>query len=352
MNDQAEKKPLKFCFLSALCLAYLIAAAVPLSIGIFRPGITGYERAMFEDMIYGKAYKPFVKRQLVPLVVRGTTHLVPPDTKTFLQKKFSQSKLINQLHWPPEYACEFLLTLLIMYGSLIGFLVVLRLFILCFLNISSTLSHIAVLAVGLGLPCTFVYKVYIYDFTQLLLFTACLLLLYQQRWHLFYPVYILSCLNKETSILLPAVFLFCFTTNILKRPCLWYLLSQIIIGVGIYSLIGYVFRDNPGGAIEWHLSRNIARPFIISGFGKLRLIIFILFIFLSLSKLHRAPVFLARALIAVLPPLICLAFFFGNFDELRDYYEALPLIYTLALASVSRKFGVSFRTDLIKAYNY
>jgi len=347
MNDQVKNKPLKLCLLPALYLAYLIVAAIPLSVSIFRPGITGYERAVFEDMIYGKAHKPFVKRQLVPLIVRGTTHLIPGPTKTFLQKKFSQSKLINQLGWTPEYASEFLLALLIMYGSLIGFLVVLRLFILYFLNISSTLSHIAVLAVGLGLPCTFVYKVYIYDFTQLLLFTACLLLLYQQRWHLFYPIYILACLNKETSILLPVVFLSCFTTNALKRPGLWHLLSQIIIGLGIYSLIGYIFRDNPGGAIEWHLRHNIARPFIISGFGKLRLIIFILFILLSLSKLHQAPVFLKRSLIATLPPLMCLAFLFGHFDELRDYYEALPLIYTLTLVAIGQKFGIGFRSTLI-----
>jgi hypothetical protein len=168
-----------------LCVGYLVSGAIPLTIGVIRPGITGYERAMLEDMVYGRAYRPFVKRQLVPLMVRAGKGQMPTALEEWLKNKFAGSSVVARLDWPTEYAVEFVLTLLVMYGSLIGFLIVLRFFLLCFLNISYVLSHVVVLAVGIGLPVTFAGQLYIYDFTQLLLFTASVLLLFRERWSLF-----------------------------------------------------------------------------------------------------------------------------------------------------------------------
>lgn len=263
---------------------------------------------------------------------------MPDTTKTWLRSKFSQSKLVNRLGWASEYAPEFLLTLLIMYGSLVGFLIVLRLFLLAFLSMSSGLSHLAVLAVGIGLPITLVGKMYIYDFSQLLLFTAGLILLFQQRWHWFYPIYALACINKETSILLPVV-LFCWLgLKALRPPYRWHLLSQALIGFGICYVIGYIFQNNPGGTLEWHLHRNISMS--ISTLGKFRVVVLIFAITLSLWKFSRAPLFLRRGLAATLPVLMCTAFFFGYFDELRNYYEALPFIIGLILLTIGGRIGI------------
>jgi hypothetical protein len=40
-----------------VCVVYLLAGAVPLAVGVIRPGITGYYRCLFEDMVL---YLPFV----------------------------------------------------------------------------------------------------------------------------------------------------------------------------------------------------------------------------------------------------------------------------------------------------
>ena len=67
-------------------------------------------------------------------------------------------------------------------------------------------AYCVAMAVGVTLPVTFCGKVYLYDFPQLLLFTLGLGFLYQRKWAWFYAVYVLACLNKETSVLLGVVF--------------------------------------------------------------------------------------------------------------------------------------------------
>jgi hypothetical protein len=323
---------------SILSLAYLIFAAIPVSIAVFRPGITGYYRAELEDIVYGKAYKPYVQRVLVPLIVRNCALAVPASAKSFLQDKFNASQIIKKLQWNPEYAAEYLITVLIMYLSFIAFLLILRAFILSFLDLSASVSHLAVFFIAVLLPATFVYKVYIYDFPQMLLFTGCLLLLYKQNWLLFYPVYILGCINKEITILVPFVFLFWMGTKALKGSALLHFLVQLLIGITIYLAISHIFQNNPGGGTEWHLIRNLTKPFVLGGFGKLRLLIFLLAVILPLWKLKQAPLFLKRSLLTIFPPLICLTLFFGQMDEVRVYYEALPIVYTLSLAAIGIKF--------------
>jgi hypothetical protein len=325
---------------SIFSLAYLILAAIPVSVAVFRPGITGYYRAELEDMVYGRAYRPFVQRALVPLIVRNCTLVVPHSAKSFLQDKFNASQTIKKFQWNPEYAAEYLITMAIMYMSFIAFLLILRNFILCFLGLSASASHLAVFFIAILLPATFVYKVYIYDFPQLLLFTSCLLLLYKQSWLPFYPVYVLGCINKETTVLVPLVFLFWMGTKSLKGSVLLHFLVQLVIGIAVYLVISHIFRNNPGGGTEWHLVRNLTKPFVLGGFGKLRLLLFLLAVILPVWKLKQSPLFLKRSLLAIFPLLICLTVFFGQIDELRDYYEALPVVYTLSLAAI----GIKFKT--------
>jgi hypothetical protein len=313
--------------------AYIAVAAIPICIGIFRPGVTGYKRAMLKDMVYGNAYRPFVKRQLVPVVVRTGVWILPKQLEQKLKEEFSQSTLAAKLNWPQEYAAEFVLTLGIMYASLIAFLAVLKRFFSTFLNIPRQLSHLLVLLVGILLPVTFAGQMYMYDFTQLLLFTLGILLLYEQKWSLFYPVYVLACINKETSVLIPFVFLCWKGFEVLKKSNLWHFLIQVVTGFGICFLISYIFRNNPGGSMEWHLERNLNMSFSILGWARLTFLFCV--IILSLWKLPKAPLFLRCGLLVTLPILMVTCFLFGYIDELRAYYEALVFMTALSLFTVS-----------------
>ncbi|MHC4132442.1 MAG: hypothetical protein ACYSR3_10675 [Planctomycetota bacterium] len=313
--------------------AYMAVSAVPIVVGVFRPGVTGYKRAMLQDMVYGRAYRPFVKRQLVPIIVRAGVWILPEQLEQKLEEEFSQSGLAAKLGWPKDYAAEFILTLGVMYASLVGFLIVLKQFFSIFLNIPRWFSHLVVLLVGVSLPVTFAGQMYIYDFMQLLIFTLGILLLYEQKWSLFYPVYILACINKETSVLIPFVFLCWKGLEVLKKSNLWHFLFQVVIGFGICFLISYIFRNNPGGSMEWHLERNLNMSFSILGWARLAFLFCV--IILSLWKLSKAPLFLRCGLLATLPILMVTSFLFGYIDELRAYYEALVFMTALSLFTVN-----------------
>ena len=47
-------------------LVYAWTAALVLFVFVQHPGVNGYDRAMFGDMVYGRAHQPFVTRPLVP----------------------------------------------------------------------------------------------------------------------------------------------------------------------------------------------------------------------------------------------------------------------------------------------
>jgi len=324
--------------------SYMAVSAVPIAVGLFRPGVTGYKRAMLEDMVYGKAYRPFVQRQLVPIIVRAGVWILPEQLEQKLEDKFFRSTLVNKFGWPKDYAAEFVLTLGVMYVSLIAFLVVLKRFLSTFLHVPKRFLHLIVLLIGIGLPVTFAGQMYIYDFTQLLFFSLGILLLYEQKWSLFYPVYILACINKETSILLPFLFLCWKGMEIFRKSNVLHFTVQVVIGFGIYFLISYIFRNNPGGSMEWHLERNLKLSF--STLAWVRLSVLVVLIVLSVWSFSNASVFLRRGFLATLAPLLVLTLFFGYIDELRDYYEALPFTLCLCLLTVGKPFDIRAKDQI------
>jgi len=335
MVEQADLEPKRGMKVFFLCVAYLAVAAVPLSVGVFRPGMNYYHKAKMVDMVYGRAHQPFVRRQLVPVMVRGCVAVMPESMRNQLQEKFAKSELVKRLGWDAEYAGEFVAAIVLMYGALLGFLLVLRLFLVQFFELSGIKSHFVVLVTGLLLPATFCGVFYIYDFSQLLLFTAGALLIRQKRWGLFYPVFILGCLNKETTILLPVVFAVYHGWRTLRWENLKHFLGQMALGLAMVGMLSWLFQGNPGGAAEWHLERNLHPG--LTGLGWARLIILLMAVVLCLVRLLKAPVFLRRGWLATMPILLVATFFLGYIDELRDYYEALPFTVGLILLTLGAK---------------
>jgi hypothetical protein len=56
------------------------------------------------------------------------------------------------------------------------------------------------------------------------------------------------------------------------------------------------------------------------------------------------PLFLRHSL-WILPVLVATCFFFGWLDELRDYYEAYPIVFLLMIYSAGRLVGIKIKTQ-------
>lgn len=330
---------------SLLVMGYLIAGAIPLTVGVVRPGITGWKPALIEDLIYGRAARPYVKRQLIPTMVRGVIAVTPATVRLELRNLFAGSSLIQRLQWPVDYAAEISVTLAIMYGCLVGGLVAVRRFMMTFLTITSSQAHFVTLAVACLLPLSLSGKMYFYDWGVLLLFTTALILMFQRRWSWYYPVFVLACFNKETSILLPVILAGWQGRQLFRGSMFIHVVIQTVIAVAIASIVAYLLRNTPGGDTEWHLERNLA--FQLSPLAYFRLVLMAMGITLALWNIREAPAFLQRGYGITLAVLLGTMLFIGYIDELRDMYEILGFTLVLTLHTLGKRWGIHMKPALV-----
>lgn len=321
-----------------LC-AVIILSTLVFGIFLYRPGISGYDRALFGDMVYGRAYKPYVYRVLLPGAVWGITSAIPDQTKARLGESLGQTavmdNLVKILDWDRAYLIEYLIGVVLMYLSLWGFIWALRYLLDAVYHVSDKIRDVFTLLVLAGLPQLFRYHNYPYDFPTLFLFTLGLGLMVRRRWRWFIPLYVLACLNKETTILLTLVFAIHFRhrEDIGRARFSDLLTAQLVIFVVIKAALALVFRDNPGRFVALDVPRHNLELFgaypLATVFGWCGLVLLLFY------RWGEKPALLRHALWIVVP-LVVLTFFLGYLDELRDYYEAYPIVALLLLHSVSK----------------
>lgn len=323
-------------------LLYLLTSVSVLFIFIVRPGINGYPRAMFKDMVYGEAYKPFVYRTLLPSTVRAVVEVTPVKLKDKIRLAYEHRKilLVEMLKWETEYIYEYSVALVLMLCCFIGFAFALHHLTSWFYDYPPLVADLAPVGGLLILPVFFRYCNYIYDPCTLLLFTLAVSSLVTRKRVLFYIIFALASFNKETSILLSALFLIHEVRIVGKATLIRHLLYQASLWIAIRGLILFLFRNNPGSMLEIHLAHNaelLFRPFWLLYFVGVIVIFWVLVGY----GWARKPVFLRKGLLITLIPLVSLAFFFGYVDELRDYYEAYPFLFLLLVPTMVDLFGSS-----------
>ncbi|MCW8809601.1 MAG: hypothetical protein OQJ93_12640 [Ignavibacteriaceae bacterium] len=328
--------------LIAVISLYVLIAFVKL------PPINGDEQSMFSEMVYGTAWKPFVYRTLLPTTVRLVSGVIPEEIHNSLTEKFESNHslvlVLEKLKWESEFITEYLIAMVLMYFSLLGFVYVFRKLFdeiysshLWFKNLISVILLLAI-------PAMFQpnYSNYVYDFPALFLFTLGLLLLRQRKWNYFLVIFLISCFNKETTILLTLIFAIHFykKDEVTRKFYYKFITFQLIIFAAVKILLFILFKNNPGGFVEFHL---IDRNYLLFNGYSLTTFVVLLIIFLTIfSRWNEKPKFLKDALwIAI--PLVILTFLLGFFDELRDFYEVFPVIILLISLNIARILGVEFK---------
>ena len=317
-----------------------------LTVFVVSPGIDGYEKARFGEMVYGKAYKPFVYRQLLPLMVRGLVWLYPDNTATWLRTVIESISMVqakfDRSDWARALYPELITACLLMWLALIGFAYALIYLLRTFYRTSLAVERsVVLLAVGI-LPAFFDKCNYIYDFPLLFLFTLGLAFLARRKMWWFSLVFVLGCVNKETTILLTLIFLIDCASDAQFGKMKYYLwlLFQAAAFFIIKIALFFAYRDNAGGTVEIHLM-----DYNLGMVGTVGLETVIAIAAVGLAVFHdwrMKPRFLRRSLwIAI--PLFVLTMLFGYIDEQRDFYELYPLILLLMLPSILRLLKIAYR---------
>ena len=326
-----------FRFIIAVVSLYVLISFVKL------PGINGYERAMFPEMIYGAAWKPFVYRTLLPTTVRVLSEVISEGVHNYFTNKVSNNRffiqVLEKLKWEKEFITEYIVAAFLMYLSLLGFVFVFRKLFKEIYNSPDWFINLISIILLFAIPPMFQYYSYVYDFPTLFLFTFGLLLLRQRNWKYFLLVFFISCFNKETTILLALIFAIHYykDSNISRKLYSRLILAQLFIFALVKILLYFIFINNAGGFVEFHL---IDRNHLIFNGYSLNTFVVLLIIFLGIfSRWKEKPKFLKDALWITLP-LVILTFFLGFLDELRDYYEVFPIVILLISLNIARILNV------------
>lgn len=318
------------------------------------PPINGDEQSMFSEMVYGTAWKPFVYRTLLPTSVRIISEVIPRNVHSTLTDKVESSDFLmlalEKLVWESEYITEYLIAMILIYLSLLGFVFAFRKLFDEIYNSPLWFKNVISIILLFAIPAMFQpnYSNYVYDFPALFLFTLGLLLLKQKKWTHFLILFFIACFNKETIILLTMIFVIHFYDGkeITRKIYFRLIAAQLLIFGIIKALLFILFFDNPGGFVEFHL---IDRNYLLFNGYSLTTFTVLLIIFNSIfSRWNEKPKFLKDALWIGIP-LLFLTLLFGFFDELRDYYEVFPVIILLISFNIARILNINLTQKLVSA---
>ncbi len=299
--------------------------------GTFELGTDGYDRARLSDQIQSRAWRPFVYRALVPLTVRLLKAPIPDTTLQSIQSWATEQTRTNAPF------LDLLLTRVIWYVSFV-------LFAFAFVSLAKALyqakaAHLyglSLIALA-GLPMFFACN-YIYDPSQVLLFTLGLALMARRRWCLYLVVFVLGCINKETTVLLAAIYFFTLRGSEPKTRFRCMMVAQVLLFVAIKGTISVLLRDRPGSPVEFQLDHNLAL-----GARPIPLVVSYLAIATAVAHDWSKKPLLLRWSLAMLLPLMGLTLFLGYIDEYRDYYEVYPATLLLVAQSLAKVVGIELR---------
>lgn len=320
-----------------------------LSVFVRDPGIDGYYRAYFTDIVNGTAHRPFMYRALVPGMIEILSKIIPNIIEKFINQTIINLSPINYIFsrygWNKTVASKYFFALIIIFSFLLAFGYVLKkLYETVFKT--KKYSYLIVPISLLALPPFFSYYSYLYDFPTLFFTTTLLLLLYQRNWSLYIVVFFLACLNKETTILITILSaLYLYKKIDLKRYLLFLALQSTIFAI-VKIFLYCAFRDNPGMFFEFQLTgHNLGQ--ILQPYSFSTLFIWLAFLFLIFRKWKEKPNILKLSLASSIP-LIVSSFVVGVIDELRVYYELFPATFLLIYKNITEVIKNSNKDSKLK----
>lgn len=304
-------------------------------------GINEYPRARFVEMVEGEAHTPYVRRALLPTLVRLARAAAPAPLEAACRELAGESgplaAAFAEFRWESDEAFAFLVGALLMWLCFAGFApACVRLIETAFDRAFAPWSRLGLTLLALaGLPPMFRYTSYPYDPPQLFLFALALGFAAARRLRPFVAVFVLCCLNKETALLLVPVAAIAWRHQ-LPTPARY---RSLLFALGaiylvITAALAWHFRGNPGGLVELHLGHTLRT--LAAGYSLAALLAALALAALLSYRWREQPAFLRQAWLAVLLPLLGLGLVLGYIDEWRAYYEAYPLTFALLVGAGDR----------------
>lgn len=260
--------------------------------------------------LYPEDYtRPFVFRQLVPLLARG----------------------IEFFGVPAGIALVVVMTV-----SGVGFYLALRKLAQEFYKLNNWQELYLVTGVLVSMLVMGAYRKP-YDLMTAWLFTASVFYIYTVRIWKYLLIFVLSSINRETTfllILLSGVFWFPSfrrVWDVLKSNWLRLVLVQIVLFIGVSFIVRYLLSDAPGSSLWIEPVENILKfadqpyRFLLHVYGAIALLWWVR------RGWEQKPEYLRSAFSLFTPLLVVMYLVCGQAFELRVFWELAPLVIILSL---------------------
>lgn len=322
--------------------AYLIAGfTILLSIALWR-GFYNYERIYFSDAIEGTAWRPFVYRRLVPETARLVGQLTPEPVKQRVVQSVEKGMRPHGFLFVgerPEYQFEYFIAVLINLFALTGMGIFIHLSVKTIYGFSDNICFLIALASYFGLmPILFHYGPYFYDPLTLFTFSMAIYALLTKKRTIYYIAFLLALLNKETSLVLPFLFLITFWNSGALRWQLGIEAGLQLAAWGAWRFyLNSVYANNPGDVVEFHLLEYNARFFSSFGIRQIRFwVIGLVALYLVVADWRLKDSGLKKMITVMLIFFTPLHVSFALIDEFRGLLELYPVVFLLAIPTLNR----------------
>jgi hypothetical protein len=346
--------------LFSLVLAMSVSALVTHCFLALHEFMSESSRASLTRLMDGTADRPFVYRRLAPDLVRAATDRmmarIPPDRALH----YTEESPINRYRLDPSLSLRtavshrvayFFIWLSLTATFLCGAALVQA------IRGGTWLAALATATVVVSLlPIMFTEHGYLYDFSELFLWTA-LLLCVVRRWWVAVPILFgLMLANKESAALVvPALFPLFFSRLGAKKALIW----TGVLGAGSLGWLAYVrtkYALLPGTSREWWLPQNFVFWTTPSSYLKLKTGVFspglyspaganVIFLVLLLIPLRfgwkRVAADWRWATVLLSAVLLPLFFVSGFLDEIRALSLLYPLLLVICLEGTQALFATT-----------
>lgn len=343
-------------------LLYVLVSSAVLHAFMEKWGFRGDASFGLESLLDHTTYKPFVYRVLSPILIRQVSDAIPASVVDRLKPfVLEESNLLEYRRdgesWGIEKAIHFHVAYGYLFLCLLVAMLMARRLVRFAADSSPLMEDLAPAITLLFLPLTFHLGGYLYDFPELAFIFGAVVCIFEKRFWLFYVVFVLAILNKESNVLLAGLFFAVLYRQISNKALIGHLSLQVVIGTLLLFAVRYHFRDVSGRGAEFHLFENLHFWFsprayvgVLEGYAPLIPLpqgLNIVTLFLATTILYfgwrRASVNIRLLLVVSLVMNIPLMVVFGYLDEIRILSLSFPAFFLIACHAIPTIYAVGDR---------
>ena len=246
-----------------LLLVYVVVSAFVLDSFMSIWGFRGDSpRYGLEALLGRQSHRPFAYRVLSPTLIDAGVRLVPERVRAarrdwFLERSpLLRYRFANE-SWSLEKSVRWHVAYAYVFASLLALLFATRWLTGRTFPGRALFRDYAPAIGALLLPLSFHLGGYLYDFAELCLLTLALGALLARNDRLYYPVFVLAVLNKESDVLLAALFVAVHLGSMPRRRLAAHAACQALLGAALLAAVRWALRDHPGGPVEVWIGHNV-----------------------------------------------------------------------------------------------